>query len=146
MQVAPLRDNLDRWLRGPRLGAELAGGLGIFALMLATIGMAGVFAYAVQHRTKEIGIRMALGAQPAQTVRLVLGESSRAVAIGLAAGFGVALPASRLLRNMLYGVSPADPAAYLAVALILTIAGIAASYAPARRATQIDPASALRHD
>ncbi|HEY7334299.1 MAG TPA: ABC transporter permease [Bryobacteraceae bacterium] len=146
MQAAPLRDNLDRWLRGPRLGAELAGGLGLFALALASIGMAGVFAYAVQHRTKEIGIRMALGAQPAQVVGLVLGGSARAVAIGLAAGFAIALPASRLLRSELHGISPVDPVAYLAAALILAAAAIAASYAPARRATRIDPATALRHD
>jgi len=146
MQAAPLRNNLDRWLRGPRLGAQLAGALGLFALILATVGMAGVSAYAVQQRTREIGIRMALGARPAQVVRLVLSGSSRAVVIGLVAGFAIALPASRLLRNVLYGVSPLDPVAYLSVALILAIAGLAASYAPARRATRVDPLTALRHE
>jgi len=146
MQVAPLRNNLDRWLRGPRLGAQLAGALGLFALILATVGMAGVFAYAVQQRTSEIGIRMTLGARPPQVVRLVLGGSSRAVAIGLVAGFAIALPSARLLRNVLYGVSPLDPVAYLSVTLILAIAGLAASYAPARRATRVDPLTALRHE
>jgi putative ABC transport system permease protein len=89
---------------------------------------------------------MALGATPAQVVRLVLGGSSRAVVIGLVAGFAMALPASRLLRNVLYGVSPLDPIAYISVALILAIAGLAASYAPARRATRVDPVTALRHE
>jgi hypothetical protein len=146
MQVTPLRDNLDRWLRGPRLGAELAGALGLFALILATVGMSGVFAYVVQQRTKEIGIRMALGARPAQAVRLVLGTSSRAVFVGLFAGFAIALPASRLLRSFLYGASALDPVAYLSVAGILAIAAIAASYVPARRAARIDPVTTLRHE
>jgi putative ABC transport system permease protein len=146
MQVTPLRENLDRQLRGPRLGAELAGALGLFALILATVGMSGVFAYVVQQRTKEIGIRMALGARPTQAVRLVLGTSSRAVFVGLFAGFAIALPASRLLRSFLYGASARDPVAYLSVAGILTIAGIAASYIPARRAARVDPATTLRHE
>jgi ABC-type antimicrobial peptide transport system permease subunit len=120
--------------------------LGLFALILATVGMWGVFAYVVQQRTKEIGIRMALGARPPQVIRLVLGGSSRAVMIGLAAGFGIALPMSRLMRNVLYGVSPLDPIAYLSVASILAVAGIAASYAPARRASRVDPVGALRHE
>ncbi|HEY6341034.1 MAG TPA: FtsX-like permease family protein [Bryobacteraceae bacterium] len=150
MQVTPLRDNLDRWLRGTRLGAELAGALGLFALILATVGMSGVFAYVVQQRTKEIGIRMALGARPDQAVRLVLGTSSRAVFCGLFAGFAIALaiafPASRLLRSFLNGASPLDPVVYLSVAGILAIAAIAASYVPARRAARIDPATTLRHE
>jgi predicted permease len=146
MEVQPLRDNLGRQLRSPRLGAQLAGALGLFALILATVGMAGVFAYAVHQRTREIGIRIALGARPKQVVRLVLGGSSRAVVIGLAAGLAIALPASRLLRSELYGVSPLDPVAYLSVAVILAIAGLAASYAPARRATRVDPVTALRHE
>jgi putative ABC transport system permease protein len=146
MQVTPLRDNLDRQLRGRRLRAELAGALGLFALILATVGISGVFAYVVQQRTKEIGIRMALGARPAQAVRLVLGTSSRAVFVGLFAGFAIALPASRLLRSFLYGASALDPVAYLSVAGILAVAGIAASYIPARRAARVDPATTLRHE
>jgi ABC-type lipoprotein release transport system permease subunit len=146
MQVQPLRNNLDRWLQGARVGAEIAGGLGLFALVLATVGISGVFAYVVQHRTKEIGIRMALGAKSGQVIRLVLGASSRAVAVGSILGFAIALPASHFMRNVVYGVSPLDPLAYLFVAVILGAAGIAASYAPARRAARVDPLSALRHD
>ena len=89
---------------------------------------------------------MALGAKPGQVIRMVLGSSSRALLIGLALGFGIALPATRLLRSFLYGVSPVDPAAYIGVTVILAGAGIAAAYSPARRAARIDPLNALRHD
>lgn len=145
-QALPLQANVDRWFSQARIGAEIAGMLGVFALILATVGMSGVFAYVVQQRTKEIGIRMALGARSVQVVRLVLGSSSRAVTIGLGIGLAVALLGSRLLRNLLYGVSPLDPFAYLSVACILAIAGLAASYVPARRASRVDPLQALRHD
>jgi putative ABC transport system permease protein len=118
--------------------------LGIFALVLATIGMSGVFGYIVQQRTKEIGIRMALGAGPRQVIALVLSGTSRAVLAGLAAGFLAAAAIARLLTNFLYGVSPFDPRAYAAVALVLTAAGLAATFLPARRATKIDPITALR--
>jgi putative ABC transport system permease protein len=145
-QVLPLQANVDRWFAVARIGAEIAGMLGVFALILATVGMSGVFAYVVQQRTKEIGIRMALGARPAQVVRLVLRGSSRAVVIGLGIGLALALLGSRLMLNLLYGVSPLNPVAYLSVACILAAAGIAASYVPARRASRVDPLQALRHD
>jgi predicted permease len=145
-EAIPLQQKLDRWFSTARIGAEIAGMLGVFALILATVGMSGVFAYVVQQRTKEIGIRMALGARPEQVVRLVLASSSRAVIIGLAAGVAIALPGSRLMQNILYGVNPLNPTAYLSVACILAAAGVAASYAPARRATRVDPLQALRHD
>ena len=118
--------------------------LGVYALILATVGMSGVFAYVVQQRTKEIGIRMALGARPAHGNRLVLASSSRAVIAGLGIGIPFAFLASRLMRDVLYGVSPLDPIAYLSVAGLLAIAGLAASYAPARRASRVDPMTALR--
>ena len=124
----------------------LAGVLGACALALATVGMFGVFAYAVRQRTREIGIRMALGAQPSAVVRLVLGGHSRAVVGGLIAGLLGGVAASLILRNRLHGLSPFDPISYLGVATILTVAGLAASYVPARRATRVDPVVALRHD
>ncbi len=145
-QALPLQANVDRWFTVARIGAEIAGMLGVFALILATVGMSGVFAYVVQQRTKEIGIRMALGARPDQVVRLVLGSSSRAVITGLGIGLAIALLGSRLLQNLLYGVSPLNPIAYFSVACILAIAGLAASYVPARRASRVDPLQALRHD
>jgi predicted permease len=145
-QAVPLEENIDRWLSPSRLGARIAGVLGAFALILATVGMSGVFAYVVQQRTPEIGVRMALGAKPGQVIRLVLAGSSRAVLVGLSVGFLAALPGARLLEHQLFGVSPLDPKAYLLVAGIFVGAALCASYAPARRATSIDPASALRHN
>jgi predicted permease len=145
-QVAPLSENIERQLTGIRVGATLAGALGIFALALATVGMFGVFAYAVQQRTKEIGIRMALGGRPVQVVCLVLGDSSRAAAIGLGAGFAGALAIARLTMSVLYGVGPMDARAYLSAGAVLVIAALAASYVPALRVTRVDPISALRHE
>ncbi len=146
LQVTPLRDGLDRWLAPSRVGAELAGILGGVALSLATIGMLGVFAYVVQRRTQEIGIRVALGAQPGQVIRLVLAGNSRAVLAGLIAGFLGASAGSRLIERYLFGISPLDPLTYLLVAAILALAGVAASYFPARRAARVDPVVALRYE
>jgi ABC-type antimicrobial peptide transport system permease subunit len=140
----PLSDNLDKYLQGSRAGAAIAEALGGFALALATIGMFGVFAYCVQQRTKEIGIRVALGARPAQVIRLVLGSSSKAVLIGLLLGFAGAAGLSQLMRGLLYGLSPHDPLSYAMVALALASAGLVATFLPARRAANIDPVNALR--
>ena len=137
---------MNRYLAGSRAGAQLAGLLGVFALALATVGMFGVFAYTVQQRTKEIGIRMALGARPAQVIRLVLAGSSCAVAAGFAGGFLITAAASQLIAQYLYGVSPLDPRTYLLVAVILAAAALAASYLPSQRAAKVDPLTALRHD
>jgi predicted permease len=146
LQTTPLADTVDRYLVPARVGAMLAGVLGVFALSLATVGMFGVFAYVVQQRTQEIGIRMALGAQPGQVVRLVIAGSSRAVCVGLVAGLLAAALGSQLLRGFLFGVSPFDPRAYASVAAILAVAGLAATYLPARRATKVDPMTALRYE
>lgn len=145
-QATPLADSLERWSAGSRIGAELAAVLGMFALALATIGMSGVFGYLVQQRTKEIGIRMALGAKPRQVIALVLGGTARAVMAGLAIGYAAAILGARLLTSFLYGVSPFDLRAYAVVAAVLITAGLAASFWPARRATKIDPSTALRCD
>jgi len=145
-QAAPLSESMDRWLGPSLIGAQIAGLLGFFALALASAGMFGVFAYTVQQRTKEIGIRMALGARPAQVVRAVIATSSRAIVAGFAIGFLAALGGSRLIAQYLYGVSPLDPRTYLLVAAILAATALAASYLPARRAARIDPIAALRHE
>jgi ABC-type antimicrobial peptide transport system permease subunit len=99
--------------------------LGVLGLTLATIGMFGVFAYAVRQRTREIGIRMALGAHSGAIIRLVLSGNSRAVTIGVAAGLAGAIGASQVLRNSLYGLSPLDPIAYAGVVLLLVAAATA---------------------
>jgi ABC-type antimicrobial peptide transport system permease subunit len=124
----------------------MASVLGAFALALAAIGMAGVFAYVVEGRTKEIGIRIALGARPWQVIALILGSTSRALAAGLLIGCIAAAALARLMTAFLFGVSPFDVSTYATAGLILSLAGIAAGFMPARRATRIDPSAALRHD
>jgi hypothetical protein len=144
METTPLASRLDERLREQRLGPLLAAILGAFALLLSTVGLSGVFAYAVRQRTREIGVRLALGAQPIAIVRLILAGASRAVAVGLGLGLIGAVTSSIVLRSRLYGMSPFDPIAYGGVVLILAVAGLAASYVPARRASLIDPLVALR--
>jgi ABC-type antimicrobial peptide transport system permease subunit len=108
--------------------------------------MFSVFSFWVQQRTKEIGIRMALGAREAQVVQLVLGSSGRAITIGLAFGVAGALAAGSVLRSSLYGLSRLDPIAYLSVGLLLVAASLVATALPARRASRINPLEALRCD
>src|SRR5262249_32854955 len=110
-QTLPVSYYIDRKLAPSRAGAQIAGLIGLFGLALATIGMFGVFASAVQQRTKEIGIRVALGARPAQVIKLVIAGTSRAVLFGLLAGFVVAASAARVLAGYLHGISPLDPRA-----------------------------------
>ena len=145
-QTVPLSTYVDKRLEPLRAGARIAATLGGFGLALATIGMFGVFAYAVQQRTKEIGIRMALGARAAQVVGLVVGGTSRSLGIGLVVGFVGAAGAARMIAEYLYGVSPFSPGAYLVSAAILGVAGLGASYLPCRRAARVDPVTALRHE
>jgi predicted permease len=144
VRSAPLADNFQDQLAPARYGAVLAGVLGILALALTSIGMSGVFAYVVRQRTREIGVRMALGAQPWQVVRLVLGSNFRALGAGLGVGLAGAAVLSRLLVHQLRQVQPADPAAYGAVFVLLLVAAAAATALPARRAARVDPVRALR--
>jgi predicted permease len=144
IRAEPLTANFSRKLRPSIYGSELAGLLGLLALAIASVGMYGVFAYVVGQRTREIGVRMALGAQPRQIVRLVLGSSARALVCGLACGIGGAVALSTLLSHALPGIDPLDPVAYSSVVLLLSAAVVLASAAPARRATRVDPVRALR--
>jgi len=146
IQTTPLSEHLEARVQDSKWGPMLAAVLGGFALALATIGMFGVFACAVRQRTREIGIRMALGAQPSAVVRLVLAGHSRAVTAGLILGFFGAIASSIVMRSRLHGLSPFDPVSYLGVAVLLAAAGLAASYVPARRATRVDPVVALRYE
>lgn len=143
---APMRNRLDFELSALRLAPLAASGLGLFALGLATVGMFGVFAYAVRQRSREIGIRLALGARSRDLIRGVLSTSARAVVYGLGAGVLAAVGASQLLRGSLYGVSPLDPLTYASVALVIAAAAMVASYAPARRAVNVNPVSLLREE
>ena len=141
-----LSDNLDSRLNGSKTAAMLASMLGAVAVMLATVGLFGVFALSVQQRTQEIGIRMALGARRFDVVRLVIASNGAPLAAGLALGAAASLASSRLLGSYLLGLSAADPLTYAGVALVLAAAGAMATFIPVRRATRIDPLVALRHE
>jgi putative ABC transport system permease protein len=143
---APMRDRIDFELEALRLAPLAASVLGLFALGLATVGMFGVFAYSVRQRSRDIGIRLALGARSRDAIAGVLATSARAVVYGLGAGVLAAAGASQLLRRSLYGVSPLDPVTYAGVALIIAAAAMVASYAPARRAVEVNPVSLLREE
>jgi predicted permease len=141
-----LTAQLQRHLSPARTASALAAVLGLLALLLASVGMFGVFAYVVRQRIHEIGIRMALGARPTQIAGLVLGASSRSVLLGLGLGVLISGAASRLIRSFLYGLNACDPVAYAAICLVTLAAALAASWLPARRAMRIEPVQALRHE
>jgi len=114
------------------------------ALGLTSVGIYGVVSYSVARRVHEIGVRMALGARPATVVGLVVRQGMAPVVLGLAVGIVAALALSRLLTKMLFGVSPHDPRTLVVVAVLLVAVALLASYLPARRATRVDPLTALR--
>ncbi|MFL6595778.1 MAG: ABC transporter permease, partial [Chthoniobacterales bacterium] len=128
------------------MGAVLLGGFGLLALMLATMGVYGVMAYSVSQRTREIGIRMALGAQTTEVLLLVFRQGMTIAAVGLTTGLLAALGATRVLAALLYGVNPTDPFVFTIVTVLLGGAAFAACYFPARRAVRIDPVRALRFE
>jgi ABC-type antimicrobial peptide transport system permease subunit len=114
------------------------------ALLLAAVGIYGLMAYAVQQRTQEIGIRMALGANQTKIMQLVLGQGMRLALIGTLVGLGAAFGLTRLLQNFLFGVKPGDPVAYSMVAVVLVAVTLLAAFVPTRRAMRVDPMVALR--
>jgi putative ABC transport system permease protein len=122
----------------------LLGGFSAVSLLLAAVGIYGVLAYSVTERTREIGVRVALGAEPRRIVALVLGDGMLIVVSGAALGLGAALALSGLLRGMLFGVKAHDSATFAAVPLVLIAVAALAAYVPARRASRMDPTEALR--
>ena len=148
----PLRDvttesqQIDRLLFQERLVARLSGFFGLLALALACIGLYGLLAYEVTRRTREIGIRSALGAQRGDVLRLVVKQGLLLAVVGAVAGIGVALGVTRYLKAMLYGVSAYDPTTIVVVSALLVLVALAACLIPARRATNVDPMIALRYE
>lgn len=136
----------DRFLLGPRLMAQIVTAIGVVGLLLALIGLYAVVAYAVRRRTHEIGIRMAIGARPADVYRMVLGRGLGLTAVGVATGIGIAVPAGGFLQSFVVGTSTHDPVVLLSVPAVLTVVMIAACWIPARRASRVDPVRALRQD
>ena len=144
--LQPMSAVLGSSLFAARMGAVLLAIFGLLALLLAAVGLYGVMSYTVARRTREIGIRMALGAQTGNVLRLVLKEGMVLVGGGVAAGLIAAAAVTRLLASFLYGVSPLDAATFAAIPLVLALAALLATYLPARRAAKVDPMIALRYE
>jgi len=129
-----------------RSSAWLVGGFATVALMLSVVGLYGIIAYSVSQRTREIGVRMALGAQPGSVLQLILKEAGRLTAGGLVLGIVCSLAAAALMSKLLFGVRSWDMPTLAAVAVLLSVAALLASYIPARRASKVDPIVALRYE
>ncbi|MEM7354306.1 MAG: ABC transporter permease, partial [Acidobacteriota bacterium] len=142
--VASLRQVIDSTLNGSRFLTQLLCTFGALALLLGGLGIYGVSAYAVSRRTREIGVRMALGARRRAMLRAVMARALLPVALGTVLGLTAALATTRVLASSLFGVSATDPATFLAVAAVLGLVAVLASYLPARRAAEVDPVVALR--
>jgi ABC-type antimicrobial peptide transport system permease subunit len=135
-----------RAMLGPRLIAQIVTAIGLVGLLLSVIGLYGVVAYAVGRRTREIGIRMAIGARPADVLRMVLGQGLTFTAIGIALGLAIALSSGRFVQNFAVGVNPHDPLILIGVPAILAAVMMAACWLPARKASRVDPTLTLRQD
>jgi predicted permease len=144
--VQTLSDQVDKSLVEERLVASLSSVFGILAAILACVGLYGLMAYAVNRRINEIGIRMALGAQRFQVARMVLRETFLLVAMGLVIGIPAAVAASRLISAELYGLKAGDPATIVLSGVVLAAVAVLAGYIPARRASRVDPMTALRYE
>jgi predicted permease len=146
IEVASMRENMAIQFLFPSIAAVVLGLVGFFGLSLAVVGIYGVISYAVSQRTGEIGLRMALGAQSRDVLRLMIGQGMKLTLIGVGLGAVIALGLSRLLSRLLIGVNAADPLTFFVVPLLLTVVAFFACWIPARRATKVDPMTALRFE
>ena len=144
--LATMEERLASTVAGDRFVMALLAAFAAVALALALVGVYGVTSYGVARRTTEIGVRMALGASRRSVLGLVLGQSAQAAVVAVAAGLGLALALGRFLRAMLYETSPDDPPTLAVVAVSVLAVALLAAALPARRATAVDPAAALRHE
>jgi putative ABC transport system permease protein len=145
-EVEPAESLIYKAQGGTRFSLLLIGVFAAIAGVLAGVGLYGVLSTAVRQRTAEIGVRMALGAEPGRIFQLVVGQGFRLIAIGIAVGLIAAFGLTRLMNAMLVGVKATDPATFGAMALVFLLIGAAASWLPARRAAALDPSSALREE
>jgi ABC-type lipoprotein release transport system permease subunit len=146
LELKTMREHLSLMLTPPRLAAAALGVFGTLAILLASPGLYAVVAFSVVRRTKEIGIRVALGATGPQIMRLVVSEGMVLVAVGIAVGFVLAAFATRPLDAYLYGLNSFDPVTFASVAALLAGTALIANYLPARRALRVDPLKAIRYE
>jgi predicted permease len=144
--IATMAGQIDRSVAGPRFNAVLVGAFAVLAVVLATLGIYGVVAYAATQRNREIGVRMALGAGKADVFRLLVGQGLLLAVAGISLGLVAALAANRVLSSLVYGITTTDPVTFAGVALLLAGIAVLAAWLPARRATRIDPLVALRNE
>jgi predicted lysophospholipase L1 biosynthesis ABC-type transport system permease subunit len=137
---------LSNSVASQRFSMILLGGFALLALILASVGIYGVVSYLVAQRTNEIGIRMALGAQRGDVLKMIVGQGAKMALLGVAFGIAAALALTRLMSGMLFGVTPTDPLTFFAVAALLVAVALLACYIPARRASRVDPVVALRYE
>ncbi|HEU5411816.1 MAG TPA: ABC transporter permease [Candidatus Acidoferrales bacterium] len=144
--IQTMQQRVEVSVASPRFQSFLLGGFGALGLLLAIIGIYGVISYAVTQRTHEIGIRMALGAEPLQVMRLILAHGLKLAIIGVVIGLATAFGLTRLMSSLLFGISATDPLTFAGVALLLLVVALVACYIPARRAMKVDPMVALRYE
>jgi ABC-type antimicrobial peptide transport system permease subunit len=145
-EIASVREQLERDLVRPRFNLTLLGAFAVLALVLAAVGLYGVVAFSVSQRTREIGIRMALGAHSMEVQRLILGNGLRLSLAGLALGVVGSLALTKIMSALLYGMSPLDVPTYVAVGAVLVVVTLVACWSPARRAARVDPMVAIRSE